>query len=202
MDVSERIILFDIDKTVFDTRASGKKYGQKLAERCHVGEEKIKESVESYRSQLESSTDFDPDELLARIETEYGVEKGNLEQVLFDQSNFILFPESGAVLEKLAKTSILGLFSEGRQQWQKKKMELTGIARFFDPKYVIVERRKMNEESIKKIPQGSTVIDDKRVVIERLKQLRPDLNLIWINRENEEKIEGVTNIKSLKDLLE
>ena len=201
MDVSERIILFDIDKTVFDTRASGKKYGQKLAERCHVGEEKIKESVESYRSQLESSTDFDPDELLARIETEYGVEKGNLEQVLFDQSNFILFPESGAVLEKLAKTSILGLFSEGRQQWQKKKMELTGIARFFDPKYVIVERRKMNEESIKKIPQGSTVIDDKRVVIERLKQLRPDLNLIWINRENEEKIEGVTNIKSLKDLL-
>ncbi len=201
MDVSERIILFDIDKTVFDTRASGKKYGQKLAERCHVGEEKIKESVESYRSQLESSTDFDPDELLARIETEYGVEKGNLEQVLFDQSNFILFPESGAVLEKLAKTSILGLFSEGRQQWQKKKMELTGIARFFDPRYVIVERRKMNEESIKKIPQGSTVIDDKRVVIERLKQLRPDLNLIWINRENEEKIEGVTNIKSLKDLL-
>jgi len=201
MDVFERIILFDIDKTVFDTRASGKKYGQKLAERCHVGEEKIKESVESYRSQLESSTDFDPDELLARIETEYGVEKGNLEQVLFDQSNFILFPESGAVLEKLAKTSILGLFSEGRQQWQKKKMELTGIARFFDPRYVIVERRKMNEESIKKIPQGSTVIDDKRVVIERLKQLRPDLNLIWINRENEEKIEGVTNIKSLKDLL-
>ena len=84
MDVSERIILFDIDKTVFDTRASGKKYGQKLAERCHVGEEKIKESVESYRSQLESSTDFDPDELLARIETEYGVEKGNLEQVLFE----------------------------------------------------------------------------------------------------------------------
>ena len=202
MDVFERIILFDIDKTVFDTRASGKKYGQKLAERCHVGEEKIKESVESYRSQLESSTDFDPDELLARIETEYGVEKGNLEQVLFDQSNFILFPESGAVLEKLAKTSTLGLFSEGRQRWQKKKMELTGIARFFDPRYVIVERRKMNEESIKKIPQGSTVIDDKRVVIERLKQLRPDLNLIWINRENEEKIEGVTNIKSLKDLLE
>ncbi len=201
MDVSERIILFDIDKTVFDTRASGKKYGQKLAERCHVGEEKIKESVESYRSQLESSTDFDPDELLARIETEYGVEKGNLEQVLFDQSNFILFPESGAVLEKLAKTSILGLFSEGRQQWQKKKMELTGIARFFDPRYVIVERRKMNEESIKKSPQGSTVIDDKRVVIERLKQLRPDLYLIWFNRENEEKIEGVTNIKSLKDLL-
>ena len=202
MGVSERIILFDIDKTVFDTKASGKKYGQKLAERCHVGEEKIKESVESYRSQLESSTDFDPDELLARIETEYGVEKGNLEQVLFDQSNFILFPESGAVLEKLAKTSILGLFSEGRQQWQKKKMELTGIARFFDPRYVIVERRKMNEESIKKIPQGSTVIDDKKVVIERLKQLRPDLHLVWINRESEEKIEGVTNIKSLKDLLE
>lgn len=81
-------------------------------------------------------------------------------------------------------------------------MELTGIARFFDPKYVIVERRKMNEESIKKIPQGSTVIDDKKVVIERLKQLRPDLHLVWINRESEEKIEGVTNIKSLKDLLE
>lgn len=121
MGVSERIILFDIDKTVFDTKASGKKYGQKLAERCHVGEEKIKESVESYRSQLESSTDFDPDELLKRMETEYEVKKDDLERVLFDQGNFILFPESGAVLEKLAKTSTLGLFLKADNGGKKRK---------------------------------------------------------------------------------
>jgi hypothetical protein len=96
----------------------------------------------------------------------------------------------------------LGTFSEGAEAWQKKKLELTGINEFFDTEYMIIKRRKMNPESIKEIPFGAMVVDDKKTVIGTLKQLRPDLKLVWINRDSSDRIDGVRNIKSLTELVE
>ena len=60
----------------------------------------------------------------------------------------------------------------------------------------------MNPESIKEIPFGAMVVDDKKTVIGTLKQLRPDLKLVWINRDSSDRIDGVRNIKSLTELVE
>ena len=46
------------------------------------------------------------------------------------------------------------------------------------------------------------VVDDKKTVIGTLKQLRPDLKLVWINRDSSDRIDGVRNIKSLTELVE
>ena len=59
----------------------------------------------------------------------------------------------------------------------------------------------MRNDFLKKIPDGVTIIDDDKNVIEKLKQLRPDLELIWINRKDEEKMDGIRTIKSLEELI-
>ena len=200
--MKEGVILFDIDRTVLDTETSGKKYKQKLAECCRVGKKDIEEQVQKYRLSLRSSTDFDPNELLKEIGERYQVSRDNLEQVLFNRDNFVLFAESDSVLKAVSERFILGTFSEGAEAWQKKKLELTGINEFFDTEYMIIKRRKMNPESIKEIPFGAMVVDDKKTVIGTLKQLRPDLKLVWINRDSSDRIDGVRNIKSLTELVE
>ncbi len=200
--MTERLILFDLDKTIFDTNASGKKYTEKLAEKCQVAEEEMGQLIESYRLSLESSTDFDPNELLEEIERRHGVKKESLNQVLFDKSNFILFPESEDVLKRMAKRFVLGVYSQGNKNWQKKKLELTGITDLFNPEQVIIERRKTNQRVIDKLPKGIMVVDDRKEVVGRLKQLRPDLRLVWINRYNKKGLNGVINITNLNELLE
>jgi hypothetical protein len=45
------------------------------------------------------------------------------------------------------------------------------------------------------------VIDDKKRILENLRQLRPDLELVWINRIDDEKMEGIKTIKTLTELL-
>ena len=114
----------------------------------------------------------------------------------------ILFDDALPVLEKLKeRNQIMGTYTEGYVDFQKAKINFGGIEEFFDKGLLYVASNKLEPEFVKTLPDSVTVIDDKKRIIENLKQLRPDLELIWINRKNEEKMEGVRTIKSLTELL-
>lgn len=202
--MNEEIILFDMDRTIFDTDTLGKNFKKNLVDATQTSIEKIEKINSDYKANLESSTDFNPDEFLKEVEKETKVDLENLNQAFFSSKNFVLYPEAIEIIRKLSEDNfVLGIFSEGAQEWQTKKLILTGIIDYFDPSLIFIERRKLLAESIDKIPNGVRVIDDKKEVIETLANNRPDLKLIWINRLNDEKIETsqIRTIKELNDLL-
>jgi len=122
----------------------------------------------------------------------------------WNKDNFCIYPEVFEVLSKLAENNNLAIFSEGvRDEWQIVKIKNTKIKKFFDLKISLIERRKLDIEVIAKIPFGATVIDDKKMVIEKLYETRPDLKLYWVNRIDQEKIENdrVATIRNLRELI-
>ena len=198
----ERIILFDIDKTIFDTKASGEKVTESIGLVTRMTPSEVERINEGYKKHLDSTTDFDSNDFLRKVSDETGNSLQELTEALFNPNNFVLYSETLTVLKHLLDEGYsLGTFSEGVPEWQMKKLVLTGVINYFDPALIFIERRKLTPEAIEKIPSGVILIDDKKVVIETLRQLRPDLELMWINRKNEEEMEGVKTIRSLTELL-
>lgn len=198
-----KTLVFDLDRTLFDTEESGRRYKEALTTDTGLEISKYDQIYQDYKSTLESSTDFDPEELLNLFEKNLNIDREELEKKFWDGENFVLFPKVKEQLEELAKKNTLTLFSEGKEGWQLKKIKKTGIDGLFDLKESLIKRRKLNSEVVAKIPQEAVVIDDKEEVIKELSSQRPDLKLIWINRKDDQKIEGekIRTIKSLGELI-
>lgn len=195
-------ILFDIDRTIFDTKTSGENATRSIGLVTGKNPDEIEKINKEYKRGLSSTSDFDSSFFLREVANQTGTGLQKLTETLFNQKNFVLYPEALAVLKKLFSDDYsLGTFSEGVPEWQMKKLTLTGALDYLDPSLIFIERRKLAPEAIAKIPDGVTVIDDKIEVIATLKQQRPDLELVWINRKDEEKMDGVRTIKSLTELL-
>jgi phosphoglycolate phosphatase-like HAD superfamily hydrolase len=201
--MNKKIILFDFDKTVSDTNGFVEKFSRVLYKKFDIPQDRLVSILKEYNATLESTTDFRPEGFSQVISEKTGVNIELIQKDIFDAKNFPIFGEVINVLEKLSTNNDLGIFSEGFEDWQKKKIKLSGIWDFFDPKLMIIERRKLLPESMNKIPQQAIVIDDKKIVIETLVKFRPDLKLVWINRDNDEEISTpqVTTIKNLEQLL-
>ncbi len=200
----ERIILFDIDKTIFDTRVSGERATVSIGSVARISPDEIERINGEYKSQLNSTTDFDSSDFLREVSTQTGSKLEELTGGLFDQNNFVLYPETLETLERLSSEGYsLGTFSEGVREWQMKKLTLTGAIDYFNPSLILIKRRKLSPESIDEIPKGSTVVDDKKEVMETLRHLRPDLKLVWVNRQDQEELDisQIMTIENLSDLL-
>lgn len=191
-------IYLDLDRTLFDTVGSGENYRVAL-EAIGVSTVEYNRIYNEYKSTLESSTDFDPEKVLDLLAENLNINREKLAQSFWREDNFMLFPEVRTTLKKLSRIYDLILFSEGTKNWQLAKIEKTEIQEYFDLKASLIERRKMNPKVIEKISQGATVVDDKKGVIEQLDTQRPDLSLVWINRNNEEELTG-QNIRTIRDL--
>lgn len=201
--MDKKIILFDFDKTISDTNGFVEKFCFELNRLFSIPKQITLVTFEEYKSKLEFSTDFRPEDFSQDVSKKTGIDLKLIEECIFNPKNFPVFEEVRHVLTELSIKNRLGIFSEGFDDWQKKKIKLSGLWDFFDPDLIIIERRKLSPESINKIPTGAVVIDDKRIVIENLANTRPDLYLVWINRLNGERIEApqIRTIKNLDELL-
>lgn len=202
--MSKEVIFFDLDRTLIDTATINENCKKSTLLSSGINGQKYDECFQEYKNTLEHSADFDPNIFLEKMAKDLEVEKAKLEIGFWNKDNFCVYPEVFEVLSELAKNNNMAIFSEGvRDGWQIVKINNTEISKFFDLKISLIERRKLNSEVISKIPFGATVIDDKRVVIEKLYETRPDLKLYWINRIDEQEIKNsrVTTIQNLRELL-
>jgi len=201
--MKRKIIFFDIDDTLIDSSNKlGPLFCLNISEQTKVSIEKIIEIKSKYRLTLEKGSDYVPNDLINTVCNELKIDIGKINNP-FDIEDIYknaVFSKVVEALEKLSKKYTLGIFSEGFEDYKSKKIILSGLIKYFDKKWIFIERRKLSPEALIKIPIGSIIIDDKKEVIETLKNLRPDLELIWINRKDKEKIEGVKTIKSLEEM--
>ncbi len=200
--MNKKIILFDWDDTLFSKTEYKKRLSAALANVTKIPEDEVWKFEEEYFESLDRSGDFRVDNFLKFISQRSEI-KIDLTNFVNDNLNIYsgsVFSEVINVLNQLRNTFVLGVYSQGFNDLQRMKIKNSGLENYFDEKLIYINSNKLDPKFIATLPTESIIIDDKKEVIETLKQLRPDLELIWINRINDEKMEGVKTITSLREL--
>jgi len=201
--MKKKIILFDWDDTLLSKAEYKKNLRSNLAKICEVSEEEIFEFEEKYFNNLAKSGDFEINDFVKSFSQKFGKEV-KLEDFNSDKLGIYskaLFSDSIPALNNLKNDFRLGIYSQGFDSLQRIKIEASGIKDFFEEDLIYMNRNKLDPDFVKKLPNGAIIVDDKKEVIEKLKQAGK-FKLLWINRNNDETIEGVTTIKNLNELVE
>lgn len=200
--MNKKIILFDWDDTLFSKTEYKKRLSAALANVTKIPEDEVWKFEEEYFESLDRSGDFRVDNFLQFISQKSEI-KIDLTNFVNDNSNIYsgaVFSEVINVLNQLRNTFVLGVYSQGFNDLQRMKIKNSGLENYFDEKLIYINSNKLDPKFIATLPTESIIIDDKKEVIETLKQLRFDLELIWINRIDDEKMPGVKTITSLREL--
>lgn len=201
--MNKKIILFDWDDTLFSKKLYKGNLLSNLARICEISVEEATAVDNDYFENLIKSGDFRIEDYLGFFEQRFG-KKINLEDFNTDKLGIYskaLFTETVEVLEKMKDQYILGIYSQGFESLQRLKIKYSGIENYFDKDLIFIDRDKTKPDFVGKLPTGVMVIDDKKEVIEALREMRMDLDLVWINRENKDHFDGALTIKSLEGLI-
>ena len=196
--MTNQILLFDIDHTLFNTAKFRKVTFDRLSLIIGNKEQEYKKLAQEYMVTLESSTDFNIHKYLRLLAKKFKVGKTVLEDVFINDRLIYqecIFPEVPRVLKTLSKHYTLGIFSEGYRKFQHEKLVKSDILKYFDTKYIFIKRRKLKSITSSFMSSRYIFIDDKLNVLENIK------NSIWINRKNQENSSTIKTIHNLIELI-
>lgn len=200
--MKRKLILFDWDDTLFSKVEYKKRLRSNLAKICGVSEEEIFKFEEKYFENLKRSDDFQIKNFVESFSEKFD-KKIELKDFSSDNLKIYsgaLFTKTISVLEKLKDNFDLGIYSQGFVSLQKIKIRSSGVENFFKKEFVYIDRNKLRADFVSKLPDEAIIVDDKKEVMEKLKPLNR-FKIIWINRNDDEPIEGVTTIHSLEELI-
>lgn len=195
------LILFDIDGTLFDAERFGKSIRGEFVKILKIDEEELMRAIADYYAALETTTDFSPRDITLHIGQRYNISPVVLDQVFWENDEIYkdsLYPEVVNVLKKLSETHLLGIFSQGSEEFQVRKLKAAGIMDFFSKDYIFIHARKLLDEAISNLPKNATVIDNKHDVALKLSSF---VDSIWINRRSQDSDPEVKTIHSLDELI-
>lgn len=195
-------LLFDIDGVLFDAEKFGKLLRSKFVKILDISEEKLISANADYYSGLQERTDFDPRGVTAYLSDRFGKDVAKLDSAFWEDDDVYkesLFPETLEVLEKLRDQKTLGIFSQGNEDLQNRKLDAANLRDYFSPDHIFILRRKLSEEAIELLPSDATFIDNKHDVVEALQKF---VDVIWINRKSDESDSAIKTIHSLKELID
>ena len=184
----KKIILFDIDYTLFDTTKFKKIIAQEIAELTNSDNKNFPELLEEVYYQARFNNHFEPSvfpqALRKKITTT--VENKELESVWFDSNNIkkALYPEAISVLQNLQKKGVLlGVFSTGNSEFQLAKVSL--LADVLENAHIHIFTNK--EEKIEYIlnlykEYSLYIVDDFLSILHKAKVKDQDVFTIWMKR--------------------
>ncbi len=196
------LILFDIDGTMFNPQRFGQLIRSEFVKILSIEEEELIRANADYYSKLEVSTDFEPRDIVTYISGRFNIGREALDNVFWGDDKIYkesFFPEVHEVLKTLAESHTLGIFSQGNDELQARKLEAGGVRRYFSDEYIFIHSRKLTDEVLEKIPQNSTVIDDNHEVIKRIASITTP---IWMNRLTPDSDPNIRTIHNLEELLQ
>jgi phosphoglycolate phosphatase-like HAD superfamily hydrolase len=199
------LLLFDIDNTLLDTKAFAWAAFERVREMAGLSIVDFVSLKDQYYSSLEVSTDFDPTAFVDFLIAKQGTsrDKSSREQSpqwrqpaldIFLDSDFIrsfLYKDVTRNLQRLKTDNSLGIFSQGQKNYQLKKIENSGIIRFFDQNNIYIFSRKEKPEVIRALPRPSIVIDDKKSVTDIINGINAKksgdsgITAIWLQRSGQ-----------------
>ena len=197
----QNLVLFDIDGVLFDTEHFGKLLRSRFVKILGIDEEELISANADYYSKLSERTDFDPRGITAYLSERFGKDVVSLDLVFWKEEHLYqesLFPETLEVLEKLKGQKTLGIFSQGNEELQNRKLDAARLRDYFSPEYVFIHKRKLSDDAIELLPREATFVDNKHDVVEALQKF---VDVIWINRKSEESDPKIKTIHSLQELI-
>jgi len=201
-----QIILFDIDNTLIDTSNLSSQIDEQIISNFSIPRDNFIWAKDEYYSQIKVPTRFNPQNYCAHIATSFDLDLEKIETI-FNQSKYYinsLFPDTKLGLSKLSLDYTLGIFSEGYEDFQLKKLKLSDIYSYFNPNLIFVFRDKLKESNLTKLPTGSLIVDDKESVVEKILNIK-NLSILYINREskiiNKTNIVTINNLANIKDFI-
>lgn len=197
--MEKQIILFDIDNTLFDVNTFFNKYLIPVAQKdLGISKEEFEKVSQVYKESLEKGTEFNPEGWLIEAKKQLGDRAEGIIGLFNNPDFFVgsLFTEVIPILNDLKNDYVLGIFSEGVEEWQRKKIELSGINNYFEQEYVSISPNKVSDRVIEWIPAGAVIVDDRADFILELEK-KDNIYPVWLNRELKE---APPNTKVIKDL--
>lgn len=201
----KKILLFDIDKTIFDTDKLSNSFNQNIAKVLGTTDiNRINAIKEKYRKTLSNPREYVPEVSLKLIADDFRFKDVNKLIEIYSGKNYeylysdAVYPESFEVLEKLKEQYRLGIYSEGTGVFQNHKFQSMGIQKYFDKELIFIVDAKDNQKTLAKIPKGAIIVDDKERICEYLTQ--NGIKAIWLNRKNEKVNKKFITIHNLIEL--
>lgn len=195
-------IFFDIDRTLVDSVKIRELTRGGMCRELNLDRDKINIIIDKYISSLGHKNDFCREEMIKVISGETGI-KYEILKTAHDRPEYYreaLYDDVEATLKRLKVGGfVLGIYSEGFEEYQMDKLKLSGIYKRFDPEKIIIEKRKLKEEVIEKMGEAM-VVDDNIEVTEYLTGFSK-ITPIWLNRIDKRRDEKIGTIWNLKELI-
>lgn len=205
--MNSRIILFDLDHTLFNTPLFKSIIDEQMQIVLGLSGDEFVEFQQQYLNKLEYAHDFDPSEYAAFLAAGDEVREKQLSDVIFNNEQLYresVFPNAREVLESLAQGYELGIFSQGAVEFQKTKLHHSGLVEYFNPDHIYIAAHKTTDEFLKIIPDDCIIIDDDPNVIAKLVGMKKCLP-IWLNRYERDldlKVDSIAKLSDLRNKLE
>ena len=199
--MKQTIILFDIDGVLFDASKFLSVFCEKISKEDNLGIETGK--LESLYQEVKNEKGFfDPQIFLDKISSKYSIEKDVLENIWWSEESFakcLLISETS--LKEIQKKALIGIFSKGEINFQKKKIEkfmsMINNIHIFEDKIIRINEVLSGYKDYK-----IYVVDDSLMVLESFKKadylvstilVRKEKSAV-VNNEVDIVIEGVSEI--------
>ncbi len=195
------LILLDIDGTLFDPELFGELIRAGFINILGVVEEELIRANADYYAALELGSDFSPRGMVSHMADRFKADPASLDRVFFGDNQIYkkcLYPEIVDTLKKLSSTKTLGIFSQGNEELQNRKLDACGIMKYFKGEHIFVHTRKLSDESIALLPRDAMVVDDNHEVAQKI---APFVESVWINRRTEDDDPEIRTIHLLSDLI-
>lgn len=217
MEKNKKIVLFDIDYTVFDTHAFRANLYALLVEKLKYRQ---KDTFFDLAKKIEKETRekegyFKPLTFLNLLKeyTKTKLSFKELEDIFFDESLYVesLYEDARSVFQELVmKRNIqINIFSTGEKKFQMQKISSLRDMLMVDNLHIFVDKLKKLKDVLKEYEEYHIyMVDDYPTVLKEAKKFNKNITTIWINRDTKLEDKGFIKsfkvdhvIKSLEDLI-
>jgi len=205
-----KIVLFDIDYTLFDTALFRKKFQKSLAKVLNMDEKTLLEIQSGVIDQVRKEIGyFHPEEFSKLLAKKINQEdkKNIILDSIFSSENFKdnYYREVKSVLVELSKEVQIGIFSKGFSKFQLKKLYAIEYLFKKDHLNFSVDKHKSLPELFEKYKDYSLyIVDDALDVLFSAKKLNNEVFTVWVKRgfyaDKQQPIEGFSPDAIIVDL--
>lgn len=182
----QKIIFFDIDRTLYNYQAFLQSFASQISQKYNLKEHELEVLKAIYEKNKKRYGYFAPDKFVGPIVEHFPfMDKDFLNTIFWDQKMFTenLYEDSEALFQ-IIKIAKIGIFSEGDEKFQKKKVEKFKDIINEKDIYVYIDKRDFLQNLIKKYKNYKIyLVDDHLAVLLRAKEIEKSVFTIMIDRE-------------------
>lgn len=210
----QKIVLFDIDYTLFDVGYFYTELSKKLAQVLNIKESDVKKMLlKTAEEIILKEGHLNVEKFIKKIAAVSGKKEyeNEIKKILFKSSFFKkgFYNEVEKSLKLITKIAKIGIFSKGDKKFQLAKIDQSGFKNYFDKNYIYIKYNKLKFLPFlkkKHVQDKVYLIDDKPGVIDEVKGFMPNIITIWLKRgkytEQAKEIDGFKPDATVDNLLD